>query len=100
VVVVSGGSGLPDQVIDFEVILQEFKSFGAGLENKPMILAASKLDVANRGKLAKLRRFAKARGLKLIPISAVSGAGIEQLKYEMAEQVEQIRAASKDLAGK
>src|SRR5579884_1504770 len=35
---VSDASGRPDPVKDFEVIMGELKSFGAGLESKPMIL--------------------------------------------------------------
>ena len=88
---VSDASGRPDPVKDFEVIMRELESVGGGLEAKPMILAASKLDVASRSKLLKLRRFAQARGLKLFPISAVSGEGLEKLKYEMAAQVEAVR---------
>src|SRR5205807_4854572 len=44
---VSDGSGRPDPVKDFEVIMGELSSFGAGLENKPMIVVASKIDAAN-----------------------------------------------------
>src|SRR3954468_20782182 len=68
---VSDGSGRPDPVRDFEVIMEELASFGAGLETKPLILAASKIDVANKTNLAKLKRYAKAHNLELFPISAV-----------------------------
>jgi GTP-binding protein len=88
---VSDASGRPDPLEDFEVIMRELESVGAGLEAKPMILAASKLDAANHTKLQKLRRFGKVRRLKFIPISAVSGEGLEELKYEMANRVEAIR---------
>ena len=39
---VSDASGRPDPVKDFEVIMGELSSFGAGLENKPMIVAPPK----------------------------------------------------------
>jgi GTPase len=91
---VSDASGRPDPVKDFEVIMGELKSFGAGLENKPMILAASKCDVANKDKLAKLKRFAKKEELELFAISAVTGEGVEKLKYAMAEKVEEVRKAA------
>src|SRR5512141_649867 len=51
---VSDASGRPDPVADFEVIVEELASFGAGLEKKPMLVAATKLDVANKDKLAQL----------------------------------------------
>src|SRR5207253_9905116 len=66
---VSDSSGRPDPVKDFEVIMDELRSFGAGLENKPMILVASKADVANKTKLTKLKRYAKSHDLEFFPIS-------------------------------
>jgi len=88
---ISDASGRPDPVKDVEVINGELKSFGAGLETKPMIMVASKIDVANKEKLAKLKRYCKQCNLELFPISAVTGKGIEDLKYAMAEKVNEIR---------
>src|SRR5207237_9245383 len=51
---VSDASGRPNPVEDVKVIIGELESFGAGLEMKPMIMVASKIDVANKDKLAKL----------------------------------------------
>src|SRR4029077_18445256 len=48
VVDVSESSGRPDPVKDFEVIMDELKSFGAGLEKKPMIVVASKIDALQK----------------------------------------------------
>jgi GTP-binding protein len=88
---VSDASGRPDPVKDFEVIMDELKNFGAGLETKPMIVAASKCDVANKSKLAKLKKYAKAHDLEFLAISAVTGEGIEKLKFAMADKVDQVR---------
>jgi GTP-binding protein len=81
-------------VKDFEVIMGELDSFGAGLKTKPMILAASKSDVANKTKLTKLKRYAKSHNLELFPISAVTGEGVEKLKYAIADKVEEIRRSA------
>ena len=100
---VSDASGRPDPVKDMEVIAGELKSFGAGLEEKPVIVVASKIDIANKEKLAKLKRYCKKQGLDLYAISAVTGKGIEELKYAMADKVEDIKpqAAGEELqAGK
>ena len=88
---VSDASGRPDPAADFEVIVEELASFGAGLEKKPMLVAASKTDVASKNKLAKLKRHCKKLKLALFPISAVSGEGIDKLKYAVGEQVAKLR---------
>src|SRR5580698_7657866 len=88
---VSDASGRPDPVKDIEVVEGELKSFGAGLDRKPVIMVASKIDVANKEKLAKLKRYCKKQGLELFPVSAVTGKGIEELKYAMADKVEEVR---------
>ena len=54
-------------------------------------MVASKIDVANKDKLSQLKRDCKKRGLELFPISAVTGKGIEELKYAMAAKVEEAR---------
>src|SRR6201993_3832706 len=91
---VSDSSGRPDPVKDYDVISNELESFGAGLEKKPVLVAASKIDVVNQDKLAKLRRYCKKNNLPLYPISAVTGEGIEKLKFAMAEKVEALREES------
>ncbi len=88
---VSGASGRPDPVKDFEVIMNELESYGAGLEDKPLIVAASKIDIAEKERLAKLRRYCKKQGLELFPISAVTGEGVEKLVWAMARRVEEMR---------
>jgi GTP-binding protein len=88
---VSDGSGRPDPVQDFEIIMNELESFGAGLELKPMILTASKADVANPEKLVKLQKFAKKKKLALYPVSAVTGEGIKELTWAMAHMVRNLR---------
>jgi GTPase len=90
---VSDASGRPDPLKDVEVIRQELESFGAHLEEKPIILVASKIDIVNKNKLAKLKRYCKKQRMELFPISAVTGKGIDELKYAMAEKVEEVRAS-------
>ena len=90
---VSDSSGRADVVKDVEVIRGELASFGAGLEDKHTLMVASKIDVANPEKLKKLKQWATRKKLKLYPISAVTGEGIEKMKYAMAEEVDKARKA-------
>ncbi len=88
---VSDGSGRPDPVEDFKVILNELESFGHGLADKPMMVVASKADVANPEKLKKLKAMAKRKKLEFHEISAVTGLGIEALKYAIGKRVRDLR---------
>jgi GTP-binding protein len=88
---VSDSSGRPDPVEDFKVILGELKSFGHGLDEKPMIVVASKVDVANPEKLKKLQTMAKRKKLAFYAISAVTGLGVDALKYAIGDRVRALR---------
>ena len=81
---------------DFRVIQGELKSFGHGLEKKPTLVVASKADVANPEKLKKLKAMAKRRKLPFFAISAVSGMGVEELKYAMAAVLREQRPVPVD----
>ena len=84
---VSDGSGRDNPVDDFKVITDELKSFDPGLAARPTILVAAKSDVANSAKLKKLAAMAKRRKLPFYTISAVTGEGIDPLKYALADLV-------------
>ena len=88
---VSDASGREDAVEDFKVINTELENFGHGLMDKPMIVAATKIDSANPDKLKKLTAHAKRRKLPFYAISAVTGQGIDELKWVLAEKLGQFR---------
>jgi len=88
---VSDAGARPDPVEDFRVIMGELESFGHGLAEKPMIVIASKADVANPEKLKKLKAMAKRKKLDFYEISAVTGAGINALKYAIGAKVRELR---------
>jgi GTP-binding protein len=82
------GNARPDPVEDYNIITAELKSFDPALAAKPTLLVAAKADAANPEKLKRLTAFAKRKKLPLFTISAVTGEGVEKLKYAMAEAVE------------
>ena len=91
---VSDASGRPDPVEDFKVINNELAGFGNGLEAKPMIVVATKIDVANPDKLKKLSTHIKRRKLEFHAISAVTGQGIDELKWALARRVRPVEVSA------
>jgi len=106
---VSDASGRTDSVEDFEVINKELASFTSGvinedsdgfpsddeepalpnypLANKAMIVCATKIDSANPDKLKKLAAHVKRKKMEFHAISAVTGQGIDELKWSLARHL-------------
>jgi GTPase len=95
---VSEASGRADPVEDFNLINNELASFTSKgqesedrpehpLAEKPMIVVATKIDAANPAKLKKLAAHAKRKKLEFHAISAVTGEGIDELKWALARAV-------------
>lgn len=81
-------SSLRDPVSDFETVMGELASFSDDLAGKPMIVVATKMDVAqDPERIASLRNLAKERGLPYFEISSATGLGIDALKRAMAESL-------------
>jgi GTP-binding protein len=106
---VSDASGRPDPVEDFKIINKELANFTSSspdyeadpfsddngkptkpnhpLAGKTMIVCATKIDSANPEKLKKLATHVKRRKLEFHAISAVTGKGIEDLKWSLARRL-------------
>ena len=83
-----------DPVHDFETLMVELESFDESLARRPMLVVASKMDVAhNPGNLVRLRELAAARGLPFFEISSATGQGIDALKFALAERVLESKGA-------
>jgi GTP-binding protein len=77
-----------DPVHDFETLMTELASFNEDLANKPMFVAASKMDVAqDPERVEAIQAVAEARGLPFFKISSATGEGIEALKFALADRV-------------
>jgi GTP-binding protein len=77
-----------DPVQDFEIVLNELRSFSEDLANKPMLVVAAKIDAAQDPEcVASLRRLARRRSLPFLKISSVTGEGIPALIRKLAEIV-------------
>lgn len=87
-----GEANSRDPVADYHVIQAELASFNAKLAEKPVLVVASKIDAAqNPERIQKLEAFCRDRQLPFFSISAVTGEGLEKLKYRMAERVREER---------
>ena len=75
-----------DPVNDYKVINNELKSYGFGLDKRPMILVASKMD--EEGAEERLKEFKKHIKEEIIPISALTEQGIDEVLYKCADLVE------------
>ena len=70
--------------------MDELASFDPAMLEKPMIVVASKVDVAqDPSRIENLRALAAEKGLPFFEISSVTGQGIEALKFAMAEAIVQ-----------
>jgi GTP-binding protein len=77
-----------DPVHDFEIIVEELRSFSEDLAAKPMIVVATKIDAAqDPERIASLRRLARRRKLPFFKISSVTGDGLPAFKRALAEAV-------------
>jgi GTPase len=77
-----------DPVEDFHVIRRELASFSEDLGRKPMIVVASKVDVAqDPARIQAVESLARHEGLSYFAISAVTGQGIGDLVRAMAGRV-------------
>jgi GTP-binding protein len=75
-----------DPVGAWEVVRGELEAYGAGLEDKPEILALSRCDLVDAEELAeKSAALAEAAGVQPLPISAPSNEGVEGLLDKMVE---------------
>ena len=81
-----------DPVRDFQVISRELESFNPRLAQKPVLVVASKIDAAqNPERLRQLEDFCRSEGLPYFAISAMTGEGLERLKFGLAERVREAR---------
>ena len=79
---------------DIKVINDELASYNEELANRPQVIAANKMDVFYGDEadsvIEELKAEFEPKGIKVFPISAVSGKGVQELLYYVKEQLDQI----------
>ncbi len=74
---------MSDPVNDFKVIQNELKSYGLGLDKRPLIVVASKMDT--EGASERLKAFKKAVKVDVLPISSLTHDGVQPLIQKINE---------------
>jgi GTP-binding protein len=85
VIDISGTEGR-DPVEDFYAINEELVQYNPKLKDKPQIIGANKMDLPGAEEnLERIKKEFEDEGIKIFPISAATGKGIEGLKYAIWE---------------
>ncbi|HEY8264728.1 MAG TPA: GTPase ObgE [Methyloceanibacter sp.] len=81
----------------YQIIRGEIEAYGAGLEDKPEIVALSKADAVPEKEMAKkAKAVAKVAGAKPLVLSAVSGQGMQDALRQIAKEVVRSRTKGKE----
>ena len=75
-----------DPVADIKAINKELEAYNPQLLKKPQVIAANKIDAIAGDEnevISALRAEFEPQGIKVFPISAVSGKGLKELLYEV-----------------
>lgn len=77
-----------DPLQDFDTINAELAAYGAGLEEKPQIVAVNRMDLQEaRDAYPAISAALTARGYTVMPIAAAIGQGVRELAREVMKQL-------------
>jgi len=77
---------------DFKAVNAEMKAFNPELAQRPQVVVLNKVDITESRKAAgSLLKFFTRSGIKVLPISAVTGEGIPELISYVGAEVERLK---------
>lgn len=82
-----------DPIEDILAINKELAAYSEELAGKPQVIAANKMDAVYGDEneiILKLREKFEPMGIKVFPISAVSGKNMKELLYEVSDMLEHL----------
>lgn len=86
-----------DPVEAYRIVRGEVEAYGAGLADKPEILALSKADAVPADEMKeKARALKKASGVQPLIVSAASGEGVPEVLRALAVEINAMRAAEEE----
>lgn len=86
----ASGSEGRDPIADIYAINKELTAYNEEIAHRPQVIAANKTDLIYDGEneiVEKLRKEFEPQGMKVFPISAVSGKGVKELLYYVREEL-------------
>jgi len=78
------GSEARDPLEDFRIVNNELKKYSQYLVDRPMVIAANKIDLPEAENNLKLV-MEELKDYEIFPISAVTGQGLQPLVYRLAD---------------
>lgn len=85
-----------DPVRDYFVIREEMRKYSPFLLEKPEVVVANKIDLIGKEELGKiLKRLRDATEREVIPVSAVTGEGIDLFVSKLASIVKEMKVVEK-----
>lgn len=82
-----------DPIADIYAINKELEAYNSEIAHRPQVIAANKIDAIYAGEedpVQKIRDEFEPKGIKVFPISAVSGQGLKELLYYVSELLGEI----------
>jgi GTP-binding protein len=80
-----------DPICEYEAIRRELALYGAGLESKPEIVAANKMDMPGAEARAEaLRQALLPKGVPVHNMSALTGDGVQALLYAVTAKLAEL----------
>ncbi len=84
-----------DPVDDIEKINLELKAYDEKLAQRPQVIAANKIDAIYKEEgeedpVERLKKIYEPKGVRVFPISAVSGAGVRELLFAVQEMLKEL----------
>lgn len=84
-----------DPIDDIYKINNELKTYNADIANRPQVIAANKVDSiyveeGQEDPVQRLRDEFEPQGVKVFPISAVTGQGVKELLYYVQQELDKL----------
>ncbi|WP_375285571.1 GTPase ObgE [Sphingomonas sp.] len=89
-----------DVARSYEIVRDELANYGAGLDEKPVVVALNKIDTLDDELIAALSaELEEASGAPVIPLSGASGTGVDWVLDQLLEAIGPREAASDEAFG-